>query len=128
MIIKITVKDNDFRSLMMKFIKIMFDPIYEDCESDNVKVAEHLKSAKIFSYTKSDSEVVLTPQIKEEIKTYITEQFVKYLEVKCDKTFADTKQYLMDNFEVSIHNYLMDYNENGECFYWLQHSNTIINQ
>lgn len=128
MIVKLTVHDNDFYYKIMKFIKIMWEPIYGDDEDIEIKVDEHLKSTKIFTYINPNYDTKITPEIKEEIITYLKEQFNKFLDVKCDNVFADTKEYLKQNFEVSIQNSFTDRWENGEAFYWFQHSGAIINQ
>ena len=127
MIIKITVHDNDYYCKIMHFMERMWSTWCDEDTPVDEKIEAILKADEIREYINPNSHTKLTPEIKEKIINYLKDNFVKYLESK-DNIFEDTKQYLIKHLEITIQDTFKDRWENGEAFYWLQHSNVIINQ
>lgn len=122
MIIRITVNDNDYRRIMEPFVKDLY------------QYTSGLKSAL---FTKGHFDKInrlLNPNIntklQEEDKEFLTKAikaaFKEYLEVR--GVALTHREYLLSNFEVKFLKSFTDKWENGEVFYWLQHSQVVVNQ
>ncbi len=127
MIIKVTVHDNDFYYKIMHFMDCMWTVICDESTSTDERVEEYLKRDKILEYVNPNYNTKFTPEIKEEIINYLKSQFDRFLDIKCNM-FGDTMELLRNNFSVTIQKSFTDKDENGEAFYWFQHSGAIINQ
>jgi hypothetical protein len=68
----------------------------------------------------------LTDSDKNFLSDYIRGRFDRFLK---RSNYDETEHnLLMRDFKVNIQNSFVDRWENGESFYWLQHSGTVINQ
>lgn len=133
MIIKLTVKDNDFYYIIKDFMKNMWRFWYpqkdidkmssEEIQAETQKIFEHEDMMKLIN-PNCDKKLSETEQ--EGIISYLKEKFKIYIN-SLDKE-QRTKDYLINNLEIKIQKSFTDKWENGEAFYWLQHSNQIINQ
>ena len=133
MIIKMTVKDNDFGNLMSGFvlnlgIRISQLPLNIK-ELDGERQLEIIKELKMLDRLLNPN---ITEQHTDEEKKLlvkrITEVFSEYVNKPYVCGDEDTAAYLIRNFKVEIVNSMEDKWENGEMFYWFQHSRTVINQ
>lgn len=125
MIIKITVNDNDFRCKIMGFMKSMWNFWEDKTLSVSEQIEAHRKYFGIMNLINSNNDKPLTDKEKNLIKEYLKEKFYKYMKSNCQ---PDTAKYLVENLEIKFLKTFTDRWENDEAFYWLQHSNTIINQ
>ncbi len=125
MIIRVTVNDNDYYFEMKAFMRSMWN----FRENKNISVSErieaHNRHFDIIALINPNNSKKLTEEDKNCIIKYLKEQFVKYANSNIEK---DLRKYLIESLEIKILKTFTDKWENGEAFYWLQHSNTIINQ
>lgn len=130
MIIKLTVKDNDYSNLMRGFVQNLGSRVSQ--LPSNIRELDGLRQFEIIKeINKIDK--LLNPNITEKhtdedkafLKEKITEAFVIYVCVREDENTAD---YLTRNFKVDIVDSMEDKWENGEAWYWFQHSRTVLNQ
>lgn len=127
MIIKFTVHDNDFKFLIDKFfnkflLRLLDIKINKDDFEEMSKWIENYK--KINEILNPNNNKKLTLEDKELIITKIKESFSEFIK----ENKPDSFKYLTENVEVSIINSMTDRWENGEVWYWFQHSNSFINQ
>ena len=133
MIINLTVKDNDFYYIIKDFMKNMWRFWYpqkdrnkmssEEIQAEAQKILEHEDIMKLIN-PNCDKKLSETEQ--ESIISYLKEKFKIYINSLDEE--QRTKDYLINNLEIKIQKSFTDKWENGEEFYWLQHSNQIINQ
>lgn len=125
MIIRVTVNDNDYYFDIMNFMRSMWN----FRENKSLSVAEqidaHNRHFDIISLINPNNSKALTEEDKNSIITYLKEQFIKYANSNIKE---DDRKYLIESLEIKILKTFTDKWENGEAFYWLQHSNKIINQ
>lgn len=117
MVIKFTVRDNDYWRVMDSFSNLFSSALARELpneESD--RVFKLLNPNLTKSYTEEDKTFLIT-----EIK----KMFKNFVESRVD---AEASEYLTDNFEVEIITSVEDKWENDEMYYWFQHSDTVINQ
>lgn len=130
MIIKLTVNDNDFGILIDSFMDNLSSRIIDfpkDLEAweDKNKQYEYIMNVRKVSklmnpnvsekHSKEDKEIIID-KVKESFGRYVGEKE------------PDKAKYLIDKLEVKIINSMMDKWENGEVWYWFQHSGKYINQ
>lgn len=125
MIIRVTINDNDFYYEIMGFMRTMWN----FRENKNLSVSEQIEAYErhfdIMDLINPNNDKKLTEEEKNSIITYLKEQFEKYVISNIKK---DTRKYFIESLEIKILKTFTDKWENGEAFYWLQHSNKIINQ
>ena len=131
MIVKLTVNDNDFYSLISGFMKnfysnaIMMDEDYYNGLDANTRYFEMEKYWELSKLLNPNIDTEWTNERKEILVTAIKRGFHEYAKRRVD---AKTLAYLDNELRVSIIKAVEDKWENGEVFYWFQHSNTFINQ
>ena len=130
MIIKCTVHDNDYHGLMIGFMYIIPHNLCK-VPNDRMTSLEEYKAAMadykhLREILNPNNDIEITNYIKNKLKKIVRDRFIEYVNASEEDDYA--KKYLIKNFEVSIVSTITDKWENGESYYWLQHSNTIINQ
>lgn len=130
MIIKMTVRDNDFSPIIEGFCRDFIVRMYElhpDCcinENDYEALkAWRKRDVKIRKLLNPNNDIVLTEEDKETIINQVKYVFGLYVKKWCYKD----SEYLIERFEVSIIDSVEDKWENGEMFYWFQHAGKTIN-
>lgn len=83
---------------------------------------EYVKYNKILN---PNCDCEMTDEVKRDLTERVRTTFKRFLERKLK---ASTVEYLMENLEVSVVDSFEDRWENGEVFYWLQHSGVVVNQ
>lgn len=129
MVIKFTVNDNDYYFCLSSFIKSLFrgsglhpskfDKVEEFFEAEDA----YNRFTKLLNPNNNEK---LTVGDKQFIIEYIKNRFDTY--IKLSNYDDNERKLLMRDFKVNIQNSFVDRWENGESFYWLQHSCIIINQ
>lgn len=131
MIIKLTVNDNDFYNIMYNFIIKMWhytDTKYsKDLSPDelNQLIKEIDEHDAIIRLINPNIDTKLSKENEDKVIEYIKKNFERYLDKHASK---DTKEYLLKNLKISFQESFKDKWENGEAFYWCQHSGAVINQ
>ena len=133
MIIRVTVNDNDFYYVIMGFMKNMWrywdtqKPV-DEMNSDEIRKTcdEIHKHEDLMRLINPNCDKKLNEEEQNLIISYLKEKFKKYIN-GLDKE-ERTKEYLIKHLEIKIQKSFTDKWENGEAFYWLQHSGTIVNQ
>lgn len=130
MIIRLTVQDNDFGNLMNDFVKCLPDRI-----TKIPSCIESMDGKTQFEIIKQINKVdkLLNPNVTEkhteEEKVLLIEKtkeaFSDFIHYRVDES---TEEYLNRNFSVEIVNSMEDKWENGEVWYWFQHSGVFLNQ
>lgn len=136
MIIHVSINDNDFADILGGYMANLFTNLTEDlarlCEGTEVS---HNNFYNLFSASKRITAIWnennngnrdLTEDDKEFLKNRIKISFDDY----CRRTgrTQGTIDYLMKNLTINFPDCLYDKWENGEAFYYLSHSNTVVNQ
>lgn len=121
MIIKFTVNDNDFYDILMRFGKSLPVSLWVYTEDTKIREINYIRNI-----INPNSDIKLTDSDKRKLIERVRDQFNKFINTAVRD--VKTREYLSKNFKVSIVNTLTDKWENGEMFYWLQHSNALINQ
>lgn len=117
MVIKFTVRDNDYWRVMDSFGNLFSSVLVRELPNEERdRVFKLLNPNLTKSYTEEDKTFLIT-----EIK----KMFKNFVESRVD---AEASEYLTDNFEVEIITSVEDKWENDEMYYWFQHSDTVINQ
>lgn len=143
MIIKLTIKDNDFTYILSSYLSKIRKNILCDlnliCEELHKKEKQgiEINTRGFINYYEESEKVntILNPNITEvlmnEDKKYlinrINSSFKVYLQTytTLDKS---TVLYLVHGLKISFPKHIEDKWENGESVYWLQHSNNVITQ
>lgn len=133
MIIRVTVNDNDFYYIMLGFMKNLWsykrnNKSYTEMtlEELEAEAESFIEREKILQLVNPNNDKKLTTEEKQTLIKYLHKRFAEYIE-SVDKK-SDTKDYLKRHLEIKIQESFTDRWENGEAFYWLQHSRTIVNQ
>lgn len=133
MIIRLTVNDNDFYYLIMDFMKNMWRHSFCSKEIDDMTLEEKIaeveniiKHEDLIQLINPNYDKKLNEEEQSRIISYLKEKFEKYINTLEKDEHA--KKYLIESLEIKIQKSFVDRWENGEAFYWLQHSNKIINQ
>lgn len=122
MIVKITVKDNDFSDLLVDFCKNFWTYIVLGMDENDFEFDRHIRFRNMLNPNEereltSDEKFALLKRIEDAFRQYITA-----------RKSEDTVKYLMKHLTISIQNSFTDRWENGEAVYWLQHSGVVVNQ
>lgn len=129
MVIKFTVNDNDYYFCLQSFIKSLFRWFaLEPCKLNNMKEFFEAEDAysRFMKLLNPNNNEKLTGEHKQFIIEYIRNRFDSY--IRTSNYDDNERKLLMRDFKVNIQNSFVDRWENGESFYWLQHSGTVINQ
>ena len=132
MIIRLTVNDNDFSSIVMRYFGDFWMRMLElhpdNCLSDKASYEElsswRHRENKIRSIMNPNSDRELTDEEKEFLVEQVKRTFGQYI----DRWYNSDAEYLKKNLKVEVIESFTDKWENGEAFYWFQHSNKAINQ
>lgn len=132
MIIKITVKDNDFTQQLEQFAKELFKRLWltKDLEYFN---GDRLKWLEAFD-AQEEIRKLLNPNITEvltdEDKTVIKAKvFLEWCDFVDKLQKSDhTKKYLKDNFRCSVSFHFIDRWENGEAVYYFTTNQKFVTQ
>lgn len=122
MIVKITVKDNDFSDLLVEFCKNFWTYTVLGVDEKDFEFDRHIRFRNMLN---PNEERELTSDEKFALLKRIKDAFQKYISTRKSE---DTVQYLMKHLVISIQNSFTDRWENGEAVYWLQHSGAVVNQ
>lgn len=132
MIIRMTVNDNDFgnfmvmddfvKNLTLYTFKVPEDIEQYDSETQIALIREVMHVDKLLNpnvteeWTKEDR-VLIEKRVKDAFSLFLK-----------GKVKEDTRNYLANNFQVRVVDYVEDKWENGEMYYWFQHSGMYICQ
>lgn len=130
MIIRLTVNDNDFYNELNGFCKnlsLQISRLPKDIESmEGAKQLELIRECqKVDRLLNPNVTETHTEEEKELLIRKTKEAFTIYARKVCEE---DTADYLIKNLEVQIISTMEDKWENGEAFYWFQHSGVVLNQ
>lgn len=132
MIICITVEDNDFTSYLENFadkllVRLFFNkPKNFEALSNDKKVAFYEKKEQIKNIVSREIFEKLSDKELSELRTEVFSEWISYLQDLDIKD--DTKNYLIDNFDVSITFHFTDKWENGEKVYYFTTNQKWIRQ
>ena len=125
MIIKLTVKDNDFQEVLEKYLSKFFINIGKTREVTTENVVEEWQIEKRINK-------ILNPNINDtlndEDKKFLEEQIKKSFSFWCKSNYPKSEEYLSKNLQVSFLTSMTDKWENGESCYWFQHSGVVLTQ
>lgn len=124
MIIRITVNDNDFQNVLEKFCGNFYNVItYSATKITDIGESIRLEK-EIRNLFNPNVDIELTNEVKKRMKRIIRESFKMFVE----KNYKKDAEYLIDSLCVDILSRMEDRWENGEVFYWFQHSNKYLCQ
>lgn len=132
MIISITIEDNDFTSYLENFadkllVRLFFNkPKNFEALSNDKKVAFYEKKEQIKNIVSREIFEELSDKELSELRTEVFSEWISYLQDLDIKD--DTKNYLIDNFDVSITFHFTDKWENGEKVYYFTTNQKWIRQ
>lgn len=126
MIIRVTVNDNDYYYILLHFMESMWDFKKKSSEDVQVEVERRLKHEKILQLISPNNTKKLTPREEGLIIDYLREKFEDYIDSRVKN--SRTRELLKRDIKIGIQRTFIDEWENGEAFYWLQHSQKIVNQ
>ena len=122
MIIRITANDNDYRRIIEPFVKDLY--AYTSGLKSELFLKDHFD--KVNKLLNPNINTKLQEKDKEFLIQAIKTAFKEYLNYR--GIAKDISEYLLSNFEVKFLKSFTDKWENGEVFYWLQHSQVVVNQ
>lgn len=129
MIIKFTVRDNDYHYILKSFIDSLWKGIGmygRYINSVEEYIAEEDLYNKFLKLTSPHNKEYCNEEDIEFITYYIKHRLETY--VKCFIRKEDYRKSMLDGFEVGVYSHFVDKWENGENFYWFQHSRAVICQ
>lgn len=140
MIIKMTVRDNDFAELLESFSKNLTMKLLtyylKNSKLPEDSIEEKLKKSRENFDNYDRVNTILNPntdvKLKKNSEDYnflkntIEKEFEEYLINK--KVSKDSKEYLLNNFKVEISYEMIDKLENGEVVYYFTTQNVFITQ
>lgn len=124
MILKLSVKDNDFSYLLKRYLNNIHSNITMDIDFKH-KSLEQLEERELARRLLNPN--CYTEYTNDEIdflRKRIKASFNYFANQVCQKD----SEYLMKNLGISFPRFIEDKWENGEAVYWLMHSNTVIEQ
>ena len=131
MIIRLTVKDNDFTEYIEPYMKNFVSYIRE--LTSEFDMGENPTFEQLHSWRQRDKEVnrVMNPNMSiiltDNDKKFIIEQVKRTFNIYFSNRFEqDTVEYLMRSLDVKVLVRMEDKWENGEVFYWFQHADKYI--
>ena len=130
MIIRMTVNNNDFGAFMDDFVKDL--TLYTFKVPEDIEQYDSKTQIALIREVRHVSKL-LNPNVTEEwtkedkvlIVKRIEDAFSLFLKGKVEE---DTRNYLTNNFQVRVVDYVEDKWENGEMYYWFQHSGMYVCQ
>lgn len=126
MIVRLTVKDNDFSDVLCRFMSSFYVEVVWGCPLDDKSI--NFKEYKYFNeLLNPNCDHKLTEEETELLINRIKTSFENYLK-KIKSISEGTRDYLMSRLDVKIIKSLTDKWENSEVVYWLQHSGKVVNQ
>lgn len=130
MIIRLTVEDNDFGDLMDNFMKKFPSVITRIPRNiDDVEPEKQIEIIEEISKIDKLLNPNVTEKYTEEEKTILIERIIKvFSEFVHNNIDESTASYLDKKFKVNIIDSMEDKWENGEVWYWFQHSGMFLNQ
>lgn len=128
MVIKFTINNLDYDYFLKQFIKELFT--YMSASQKFISLTKYTEMEAAYNrfskLTSAHNKEKLTQNEVDFILDYIKSRFIDYVE---KHIYNETKQKLLiKNFNVKMQKAFVDRCENGESFYWLQHSGSIIIQ
>ncbi len=126
MIIRVTVNDNDYYYILLHFMEKMWDFEKNPTEEVEAEVERLLEREKILQLISPNNTKKLTPREERMIIEYLHKRFEEYVNSRVKK--SRTRELLKRDIKIGIQRTFVDEWENGEAFYWLQHSQKIVNQ
>ena len=132
MIIRITVKDNDFGEILEDFVRNLSNRMTRVPDNiENMQPKEQIAFIRSLNKIERLLNPNVTEQLTEDEKSLICgrvkEVFGEYV-YSLKELSIYTIVYLVTNFSVEITNSMEDKWENGEVVYWFQHSGVWLNQ
>lgn len=129
MIIKLTLNDNDYGEVIsLYFQNFISNLLYTSVIGSNIYDDEILMEWKLMKKLEwllnPNNDIVYTEEQKQFIIDRIRTSFNRHI----SKYRPDSQSYIMNNLEISIIDSMEDKWENGEAWYWFQHSDTYLNQ
>lgn len=132
MIIRLTVSDNDFSDKIQSYFKDFWMRMIElhpdNCLTDRASYEElkdwRARENKVRSIMNPNNDHELNKEEKEFIISQVKRTFGQFVDRWC----YYESEYLKSKLEVEIIDSFTDKWENGEVFYWFQHSNMAICQ
>lgn len=121
MIIRVTCGDNDFDRVLRLFMNSLYIKVTGVDICQDFSLDEHKRFSRMLN---PNVDYPLTDQDREDLVSKIRSTFEKFVKF-ADPEFAD---YLVRRLEINILNSFEDKWENGEAYYWLQHSGLVVNQ
>lgn len=128
MIIRMSVEDNDYFYVLTTFIKHVFQSSMGSRLSDTMQeyIQMDIEFENLMKLLGPNVDKTLNTTEKAFIINYINQRFKKF--VKKTVSLVDDHDRLIRDFDVQILESFTDKWENGEAFYWFQHSRVVINQ
>ena len=128
MIIRMSVEDNDYFYVLTTFIKHVFQGSMGSRLSDTMQeyIQMDIEFENLMKLLSPNVDKPLNTTEKAFIIDYINQRFKKF--VKKTVSLVDEHDRLIKDFDVQILESFTDKWENGEAFYWFQHSRVVINQ
>lgn len=129
MIIKLTLNNNDYGEVIaLYFQNFISNLLYTSVNGSNIYDDEILMEWKLMKKLQwllnPNNDIVYTEEQKQFIIDRIQTSFNRHI----SKYIPDSQSYIMNNLEISIIDSMEDKWENGESWYWFQHSDTYLNQ
>lgn len=125
MIIRLSVKDNDFQEVLEKYLSRFFLNIEQTREVTIENVCDEWDiHKKINDILNPNNAHILTSEDKVFLKNQIKDSFSFW----CKNRYPEEEEYLSKNLTIQFLDSMTDKWENGEACYWFQHSGTVITQ
>lgn len=124
MIVRMTVNDNDYGSVMHGFCSNFWNFVALGVDINDFDYGRSVRFRKMLNPNVGEK---LTEEEKDELVKRVRQAFRVYISSRpnCE---PKTVEYLMANLKVTVLDSFKDRWENGEAFYWLQHSGVVVNQ
>ena len=127
MIIRLTVRDNDFGEVMDDFVKQL--PNILTKLPKGIEKLESKKQLEIVKELDCIDRLLRIGDLSNEEKDIVVKRIEKvFCEFVHDVTCESIAKYLIKNLDVRTINVMEDKWENGEVWYWFQHSGAWLNQ
>lgn len=131
MIIRLTVRDNDFTEQIERYMKNFVLYIREMMPEQDL--GENPTFEQVYAWRLRDKKInsIMNPNITSTLtdkdKKYIVQQVKNTFATFCDNHFdEDTAEYLKKKLDVRVLSRMEDKWENGEVLYWFQHADKYI--
>ena len=125
MIVRLSVKDNDFSIILESYLSNFLLNITKTCELTRENALDIWENQKKINQ-------ILNPNIHrdwtEEDTEFLEEQIRQSFAYFCEKRKPASKEYLVKNLDIKFLKSVADKWENGEACYWFQHSKIVLTQ